>query len=111
MDHISAACRLGIVALIVFAACGKPIPERPAGSMVERYNRGEELIGEYAECMKIFGPGGREDVKNALDDILKRQRPDGSWACRLNKDMDPYDLFHPSWTSNTALHYRSDVHR
>ncbi len=65
-----------------------------------------DLVGEYVECMKMFGLGRRPEVKEAEQYILLRQCEDGSWLKQRSKDDDPYDIFHPSWTSITALHYK-----
>jgi hypothetical protein len=67
-----------------------------------------DLLGEYVECMKIFGLGQRAEVIEAVQYIISRQDPDGSWAKKRGKDDDPYSLFHPSWTSITAIHYNRD---
>lgn len=67
-----------------------------------------DLLGEYVECMKIFGLGGKSEVNEALDFIVTQQNPDGSWVKGKSDDKDPYDLFHPTWTSITALHYNMD---
>ena len=65
-----------------------------------------DLLGEYIECMKIFGFEKEASVREAVQYIVSRQCPDGSWLKKRDKDDDPYDIFHPSWTSITALHYR-----
>jgi hypothetical protein len=67
-----------------------------------------DLVGEYVECLKIFGFGGREEVRESINYIVSRQNPDGSWVKNDGKEKDPYDFFHPSWTSITALHYNVD---
>ena len=67
-----------------------------------------DLLGEYVECMKIFGQSQRADVRESINFIISQQNPDGSWVKKRDKDYDPYDLFHPSWTSITALHYDYD---
>ncbi len=64
-----------------------------------------DLLGEYAECMKIFGLEMDGRVREAMRYIMARQCPDGSWLRVRTKDDDPYDIFHPSWTSISALHY------
>ncbi len=64
-----------------------------------------DLLGEYVECMKILGLGEKAEVNEALDYIVSQQNPNGSWVRETEGDPDPYDLFHPSWTSITALHY------
>ncbi len=67
-----------------------------------------DLLGEYVECMKIFGLGHRTEVREAVEYLVARQNSDGSWVKNRGKDDDPYDLFHPSWTSITAIHYNHD---
>ncbi len=67
-----------------------------------------DLLGEYVECMKIFGLGGNAEVIESLNYIVSQQNPDGSWVKTKSADKDPYDLFHPTWTSITALHYNPE---
>lgn len=62
-----------------------------------------DLLGEYVECMKIIGLGRDELVHEAEERIIRRQGADGSWTKTGGRDNDPYDLFHPAWTSITAL--------
>jgi len=64
-----------------------------------------DLVGEFVQCMKIMGLGDRRDVRETEVDIVSKQRPDGSWENDPKRSQDPYDLFHPTWTSITALHY------
>jgi hypothetical protein len=55
-----------------------------------------------------LGLGQRAEVLEAINYLVSQQNPDGSWVKKRKKDDDPYDLFHPSWTSITALHYNYD---
>jgi len=66
-----------------------------------------DLLAEFTHCLKILGQDHSPMVTNAVEFLISRQRPDGSWGSREDKAGDPYDAFHPTWTAMVAIHYSS----
>ncbi len=63
-----------------------------------------DLIGEFIHCLKIYKQHENKKLKEAIRYLISQQHTDGSWKNPPDKDADPYDIFHPTWTSITALH-------
>lgn len=69
-----------------------------------------DLIGECLQCFKAYGHHSLPIVQEATEYLVSKQKNDGSWADDPSDDDDdededdPYDIFHPVWTSIVALH-------
>ena len=67
-----------------------------------------DLLGEYIQCLKIYGFGGEKFIHESEEYLMSKQQKDGSWPPPDDND-DYYDIFHPVWTSIVALNYPSSV--
>jgi len=64
-----------------------------------------DLLGEVIHCWKICKMKRTERFNEAMQYLVKKQNPNGSWYDVKDADDDdsPYDVFHPTWAVITAL--------
>ena len=67
----------------------------------------EELVAELVDVFRSTGAGDEDPmVRRGSEFLLGKQRPDGSWG-DWEKEEDPYDAIHPTWTAVHALRDRT----
>lgn len=71
---------------------------------VVRYKTGDlDLLGEYLNCLKLYGDSGTKMMLEATTYLLSKQHESGAWGEASDFRGDPYDQFHPTWAVMTGL--------
>jgi len=95
-----------------------PMPKTKLAKKTERYLLEQfdtirqkvddlDLLAEFVHCLKYFGHGDTPKVREAIQFLLGKQHPDGSWGTNEDFSGDPYDVMHPTWSVLTSIAYPS----